>query len=91
MAMMRIPPMPVQVGCDRFSGRPRSIRLAAGSLPVLSISRIRDESKAYPAGTGPRTRFEVETPGARFCLTYEHRGRRWSVDGLDPEERAIAA
>ena len=91
MAMMRITPMPVQVGCDRFTGVPRSVRLGDETLPVLGVGRVRDESKAYPAHTGPRTRFEVETANARFALTFEHRRRRWLVDGLDPEPRAAAA
>jgi hypothetical protein len=29
--------------------------------------------------------FEVETPGARLALVYQHRSHRWTVDGVDDE------
>jgi hypothetical protein len=32
---------------------------------------------------GPRTIFEVRTPDARLRLAYEHRRRRWLLEGLD--------
>jgi hypothetical protein len=38
---------------------------------------------------GPRTVFEVDTPRARLALTFEHRTRRWTIDGLD-EDRSAA-
>ena len=91
MAMMRITPMPVEVGCDPFTGAPRNVQLGDGKVPVLAVARVRDESKAYPAGTGPRTRFEVDTPQARLALTYEHRRRRWLVDGMDPDRASSQA
>ncbi|HET7677668.1 MAG TPA: hypothetical protein VFK38_07425 [Candidatus Limnocylindrales bacterium] len=84
MAMVRITPLEVQVRCDWLDGRPRSIRLAGERLPVVSVERIRSEASAHPALTGPRTLFEVETPGARLALTFDHRSRRWRVEGLDP-------
>jgi hypothetical protein len=91
MAMMRITPMPVRVSCDWFSGRPRAVRLGEETMPVTTVASVREESAAYPAGTGPRTRFEVLTPSARLGLTYEHRRRRWVVDGVDMEEPPLRA
>ena len=31
-----------------------------------------------------RTRELVDTPEVRMALTFRHRGRRWLVEGLDP-------
>ena len=45
MAMIRITPMEVRVRCDWFDGRPRSIRMAESSVPVVRVERIRDESR----------------------------------------------
>ncbi len=87
MALIRVSPLAIDVRCDWFTGRPRSIRLADERLPVLSVSRVRTESAAYPAQTGPSTSFEVETPTARMVIRFLHRGRRWVVDGLvTPDE-----
>ena len=82
MALIRVSPLDVDVRCDWFTGRPRSIRLADEKLPVLAVARVRQESAAYPAATGPRTSFEVQTPAARLVISFLHRGRRWVVDGL---------
>ncbi len=90
MAMVRITPIQVEVACDRLNGRPRSVRLARDTVPILGVARVRNESAAYPAGSGPRTLFEIETPDARLALTFEHRGRRWLLEGLDPSARVIA-
>ena len=38
---------------------------------------------AFPAATGPRTIFEVSAGGAALALTFRHRSRRWTIDGLD--------
>lgn len=85
MTMVRITPMEVRVRCDWFDGRPRSIRMADSSVPVVRVERIRDESRGYPAALGPRTIFEVRTPDTRLALTYQHRRRRWVIDGIDPD------
>jgi hypothetical protein len=89
MAMVRITPMEVRVRCDWFDGRPRTIRMADSSVPVVRVERIRDESRGYPAALGPRTIFEVRTPDTRFALTYQHRRRRWVIEGIDPELQAL--
>ncbi|HET7495660.1 MAG TPA: hypothetical protein VFJ80_09430 [Candidatus Limnocylindrales bacterium] len=88
MAFVRVQPVPVQVRTDWFSGRPREITLGAERLPITHLDVVREEAAAYPVITGPRTLFEVETPRARFALTYQHRSRRWTVTGLDQDRRA---
>jgi hypothetical protein len=88
MAFVRCQPVPVQVRTDWFSGRPREITLGAERLPITHLDVVREEAAAYPVITGPRTLFEVETPRARFALTYQHRSRRWTVTGLDQDRRA---
>jgi hypothetical protein len=90
MAMIRVDPVRVAVRTDWFSGRPREIEWGERRLPVLGVAAIRDESAAYPVIVGPRTIFEVETPLARMTLSYRHRTRRWTIDGLDDEVRSAA-
>jgi hypothetical protein len=85
MAMVRINPMKLEVGCDWVTGRPRTVRLGRERIPVTGLARIREEAAAYPAEAGPRTLFEIETPSARLAVAYEHRRRRWVLQGLDPE------
>ncbi len=91
MAMVRISPLEVHVRTDWFDGRPRSIRIARATVPVVAVEAVREESAAYPAATGPRTLFRVLTPAARYALTYEHGRRRWFVEALDPDVRARPA
>jgi hypothetical protein len=83
MAMVRVAPVTVQVRTDRFNGIPREITWGAQRLQVTRLIAVRDERRAYPAITGPRTVFEVDTPQLRLALTYQHRSRRWTIDGLD--------
>jgi hypothetical protein len=89
MAMTRVSPVAVQVRTDWFDGRPREITWGDRRLPVTSLMLVREERSAYPVVIGPRTVFEVDTPVARFTLSYRHRTRRWSIEGLD--EAAAAA
>ncbi len=83
MAMVLVTPLEVRVRCDRWSGNPQRLRIGGEELPVLAVERIRDETSAHPATSGPRTRFQVVIPTSRLLVTYEHRSRRWIVDGLD--------
>ncbi len=83
MAMIRVDPVPVVVRTDWFDGRPREITWDDQQWPVTSVTAVRDETKAYPVIVGPRTLFEVETPFARFTLTYRHRTKRWSIEALE--------
>ncbi len=84
MSMVEVSPTRIQVACDLFSGTPRTIRAAGDVIPVLELERVRDESRAYPVATGPRTIFVVRTPSARLRLSFTHRDRSWAVVGVDP-------
>ena len=83
MAFIRVEPVEVHVRTDWFSGRPREITLGDERLPITGLTAVREEAAAYPVITGPRTLFEVETPRARYSLTYLHRSRRWTVTAMD--------
>jgi hypothetical protein len=83
MAMTRVGSVPVDVRTDWFDGRPREVRWGVERLPVTSLAAVRHEDSAYPVEVGPRTVFEVETPGARLALSFAHRTRRWTIEGLD--------
>jgi hypothetical protein len=89
MAMIRVEPVPVRVRTDWFDGRPREISWGDQRLAITSLALVRDETSAYSVAAGPRTVFEVDTSRARLALTFEHRTRRWTIDGLD-EERSAA-
>jgi hypothetical protein len=88
MAMIRVQPVEVRVRADWFDGRPREVTLAGRRLPVRQVVGIRDETSAFPVITGPRTLFEIETDIATFTLSYRHRSRRWTIEGMDEEMRA---
>lgn len=85
MAMIRMEPVNVRVRTDWLDGRPREITWGEIRLPVTRLAAVRREASAYRADVGPRTIFEVETPGARLALSFQHRSRRWTVDGVDDE------
>jgi hypothetical protein len=88
MAMVRVAPVQVQVRTDWLHGNPREITWGTEKLPVTRLVAIRDEQRAYPAITGPRTLYEVDTPSMRLALTYQHRSRRWTIQGLEDLVRA---
>jgi hypothetical protein len=88
MAMVRVAPVRVQVRTDWFSGVPREITWGEDRLLVTRLVAVRDERSAYPAITGPRTLFEVDTPSLRLALTFQHRSRRWTIEGLDELDQA---
>ena len=83
MAMVRVAPVPVQVRTGRFNGLPKEITWGEDRIPVTRLVAVRDEQRAYPAITGPRTVFEVDTPTLRLALTFAHRSRRWTIEALD--------
>jgi hypothetical protein len=83
MAMVRVAPVNVRVRTDWMHGIPREITWGEERIPVTRLVSVRDEGRAYPAITGPRTLFEVDTPEYRVALTFQHRSRRWTIDGLD--------
>lgn len=86
MSLVSITPLEVRVHADRLSGRPRRLQLAGEMVPIVAVEHVRDETAAYPAASGPRTTFGVRTPTSRLVLTFEHRRRRWLIEGLDPEQ-----
>jgi len=85
MAIVRMQPVDVRVRADWFDGTPREITWGEIRLPVTRLAAVRREESAYRADVGPRTVFEVDTPGARLALVFQHRTRRWTVDGVDDE------
>ncbi len=88
MAMIRVEPVEVRVRTDWFNGRPRELEWAGRRLPIVGVVGVREETSAFPVVVGPRTVFDVQTPGARMKLAYRHRSRRWTIEGLDEAERA---
>lgn len=91
MTILYTNPDSVSVACDPFTGRPRTVRIGTDQAPVIAIERVREESAAYPLEIGPRTLFVVRTPHSRLRLTFEHRSRRWRVDGVEPRSEFLAA
>lgn len=91
MAFVRVEPVQVQVRTNWISGRPREITWGEERLPITRLAAVREELAAYPVITGPRTLFEVDTPLARLSLIYQHRSRRWTVNGLDDQVRTAVA
>jgi hypothetical protein len=85
MAIVRMDPVSVRVRADWFDGTPREITWGNVTLPVTRLMGVRREDSAYRVEVGPRTIFEVETPGARLALAFQHRSRRWTVNGVDDE------
>ncbi len=85
MAFIRLEPIDVRVRTSWIDGRPREIAWGDVRLPVQRLAAVREETSAFKAVDGPRTVFEVETPGARLALSFRHRTRRWTVEGVDDE------
>ena len=90
MALIQVEPIEVHVRTNWFSGLPREITWGDERLPITRLTFVREERAAYPVVTGPRTLFEVDTPRARLSLSFQHRSRRWTVNGLDREVRRAA-
>ncbi len=88
MAMIRIEPVEVHVRADWFDGRPREVTLDGRKMRVLEILGVRDESSAFPVVTGPRTFFDVDTAEVRLKLSFRHRSRRWTVEGMESHKAA---
>jgi hypothetical protein len=88
MAMIRVQPVEVRVRADWFDGRPRELTWDGQRWPVREVLAVRDETAAFPVMTGPRTLFEVSTQVARFSLSFRHRSRRWTIEGMDEAAKA---
>ena len=89
MAAVRTVPSEVEVRCGWLDRRPKVVRLDGMTLPVLLISRVREEAAAYPALTGPRTSYEVVTRVARLRLAFRHRERRWVLERYEPRTALV--
>lgn len=83
MAIVKVTPTEVRVRVGWLDGRPRSIRVMDEDVPVVHIDQVRDELAAHPIEVGPRRIFEVRTPEAKLRLAFEHRRRRWLLEGLE--------
>jgi hypothetical protein len=90
MAIPRVEPVSVQVRTDWLTGRPREIHWGAQVISVTNVAAVRRATAAYPIEIGPSTTFEVDTIGARLALTFRHRGRRWTVEGVETTEQRAA-
>jgi len=88
MAMIRVEPVPIEVRTGWFDGTPREITWGKRRFPVTALTLVRHEDSAYQVAIGPRTIFEVQTPRARFALSFRHRSRRWTLEALDEERTA---
>jgi hypothetical protein len=88
--MVELSPREIGVSCDLFTGEPRSVRVGPEVVPVVAIERVRDESAAYPVARGPRTIFVVRTREARLRLAFQHRERRWLMEGIEPQMGDLA-
>ncbi len=88
MAMIRVEPVEVHVRADWFDGRPREVTLDGRKMRVLEILGVRDESSAFPVITGPRTFFDVDTADVRLKLSFRHRSRRWTIEGMEAHRAA---
>jgi hypothetical protein len=85
VAIVRMEPVNVQVKANWIDGTPREITWGEVRLPVTRLNAVRRETSAFRASVGPRTVFEIDTPGARLALSFQHRSRRWTVEGVDDE------
>jgi hypothetical protein len=89
MAIVHMDPVEVQVKTSWLDGSPREISWGDVRLPVRRVAAVRRETAAFRASVGPRTIFEVEAGDTKLSLTYRHRSRRWTVDGVDDEVGAV--
>jgi hypothetical protein len=72
----------VAVVVDSQTGRPREIRADGARLPITAMEAVRDETAAYPLGSGPRTVFVVRSGLRRYRLVHLLGERRWTVEEL---------
>jgi hypothetical protein len=85
MAFIRLEPVDVRVKTGWIDGEPREITWGERRMPVRRLTGVRRETAAFKVDEGPRTVFEVETPGVRLALSFSHWTRRWTVDAVDEE------
>jgi len=78
------------VAVDAATGRPREIRADGERLAVTALESVRDETLAYPLGSGPRTVFVVTTSDRRYRLVHLLRDRRWTVEEISADQAGFA-
>ena len=83
MAVQSIAPVPVAVTAHWRTGIPQAVAFAGITRRVTKLLALRREGRAYPAATGPRTLFEVETEDATLVLSYARRTRSWAIEAYD--------
>lgn len=83
--MFSTDPLDRRVVVDGNTGRPREIRDSGRRRPITALETVRDETAAYPAGSGPRTVFVVQARDRRYRLIHLRRDRRWLVEDLGCE------
>ncbi len=84
MALIKITPVEARVRWDRRRGRPTEVRWSGQRLGVTALAAVRDELAAYPASSGPRITYLVETDdGGQASVVFDGRRRRWYVEAID--------
>lgn len=71
------------VELDR-NGWPREIRRSGERDSITAVEALRDETAAYPLGTGPRRVYVVRSNRRRFRLVQRVRDGSWTVEELPP-------
>ena len=83
MAMVRVAPVTVQVRTDWVNGIPREITWGEDRLPVTRLVSVRDEGRPTRPSPGRARCSRSTRRSLRLALTYQHRSRRWTIEGLD--------
>lgn len=89
MAMQQIAPVAVGVRAHWRTGTPTALRFAGIERAVTRILAIRREHGVYPAATGPRTLFELETEDAALVVSFARRTGTWRIEAFDDSWRTL--
>jgi len=84
MAIVRMSPLTFLSEPAGSTGPARD-HLGPGPPAHHAPQRRSSELAAYRIDRGRAPCFEVDTPAPRLALAFEHRTRRWTVDGIDDE------
>ena len=89
MAMQQIEPVGVDVSTHWRTGAPTTLRFAGIERAVTRLLAVRREHGVYPAATGPRTLFELETEDAALVVSFARRSRTWRIEAFDDSWRTL--
>ena len=89
MAMQQIEPVGVDVSTHWRTGAPTALRFAGVERAVTRLLAVRREHGVYPAATGPRTLFELETEDATLVVSFARRSRDWRIEAYDDAWRTL--